>query len=100
MSITVTITAGDYINGGMHGVLSKLRQGGIPVRLSHGTDLRLCQVWTGDKCIGYGQLDWVQDSHTQDTTFTYTPPQVAADPNVIDVEAREVSDALRLDNEQ
>ena len=47
----------------------------------------------GKKCLGYGKLEWFADSKTQDTEFCYWPP---VEPDVIDVDAREVVDVPRL----
>lgn len=92
---TVTLPASVYIDEGAKGVVRYLRQRGIPVRMGPNLELRLCQEWTpdGKRCLGYGKLDWCEDSRTEETTFRYTRP---GDENVIDVEAREVADVPRL----
>lgn len=92
---TVTVTEDLAVREGMDGVVRHLRRNGIPVRKGPNLELRLCQEWTpdGKRCLGYGKLDWCQDSHSGTTTFRYTRP---GDENVIDVEAREVADIPRL----
>ena len=51
----------------------------------------------GGRCIGYGRLEWTEDSRTRDVEFRYYPPAGA---DVIDVEAREIIDQPLLTNDQ
>lgn len=98
---------------GLIAVVKKLRAAGIPARAS-GNDIRLCQVWegasqdtlVGGRCIGYGRLEWTEDSRTHDVEFRYyQPPRmgkygpIVEDENVIDVEAREIIDTPLITNE-
>lgn len=92
---TVVLPSSVYMQDGAQGVVRYLRQNGIPVRRGPNLELRLCQEWSADgkRCLGYGKLEWNEDGLSGTTVFRYTRP---GDENVIDVEAREVSDAPRL----
>lgn len=95
--ITVTIHADDFIKGGQLGVARILRQGGIPVRIGSDAEIRLCQVWSadGERCLGYGELEWVETDFGLSRTFNYKPP-IDRHSDVIDVEARVVIDTPLL----
>ena len=97
------VTAEDVQRGIQH-VVIKLRAAGIPVRMSY-DNIRLCQEWDvrdktmiseGDRVIGYGRLEAVDDVLTMGRMFRYWSPVPQSDPNTIDVEAREIRDVPLL----
>lgn len=103
--IRVEITSGDYIKGGIVGIVQKLRACGIPVRISMDTDIRLLPVWTSDgkTCLGYGILVRQNSDDGKGFVFTYKPPTrmgkygpIVEDETVIDVEARVIIDTPLL----
>lgn len=89
---------------GVEFVVARLREAGIPVRVS-GQTIRLCQEWAGadaavfgsGQVVGYGRLECQENFGDRTVEFRYHPP---ADPNVIDIEAREIIDQLQIANDK
>jgi hypothetical protein len=98
--IRVEITAHDCVAGGVHGVVLKLRQAGIPVRVGPNNEVRPCPVWNaaGTRLIGKGRFTITQDRARNSVVYEYEPQIDSFEANVIDVEARVVQDAPRLDS--
>lgn len=96
--IRVEISALDQVREGIHGVCLTLRKAGIPVRVGPNNELRHCPVWNakGTRLIGKGFLSVIKTD--AGLVFEYDPPIDSFEDNVIDVDARVVQDALRLDN--
>lgn len=124
-NIEVRINDFDLFKLGVVGVCKTLRDAGIPVRVDDCDELRLLDEWSvidpnnfnpeTDYVIGRGVLTVTDDLCARKRVFDYRPPvakarvqparrytavwEDAGDPNVIDVEAREIKDTPLLSHD-